>query len=647
MKRTRLSAEDRRLGMDRGISRRDFLQGAALGGAGAALGAAGAALLPGFAAADTLSPAGVQDLAGYYPPLLQGLRGSHPGAFEAAHALRDGKPPGLATPLDERYDLIVVGAGISGLSAAHFYLQARPHARILVLDNHDDFGGHAKRNEFDFGAQAGLMNGGTLEIDSPRPYGKVADGLLRAIGIDVPALVKTLPQPQVYDALGLTSGLFFDHATFGADHLATGYRQKPWAEFLAGAPLSEAAKADVIRVEDGEVDYFPGWTSDQKKRHLTTISYVDYLTRVMQVDPAVIALYRTRTQGEWGVGGDAVSAADAWGIGLPGFKGLKLADGSVPQMGFTPAGYADTGGSYKLHFPDGNATIARLLVRRLIPDALPGKGVDDAIMARANYTRLDVPGSAVRLRLSSTAVRATNTGSPRRPDGAAVTYARDGRLFTVRAQHCVLASYNMMIPYLCPELPERQKAALHTLVKTPLVYTSVAIRNWRAFAQLGVHQIVAPGGYHTFMRLNPTGDIGAYRGSRSPDEPSLIWMARTPCRPGLTEHEQNIAGRAELLATPFEVFEREIRAQLGATLAGGGFDPATDITGITVNRWPHGYAPENNSLFEPHYAEADKPHVIGRARFGRITIANSDAGGGAYTNVAIEQAHRAVHEALA
>ena len=635
----RLSAEDRRLGMDRSISRRDFLQGAALG-------ATGAALLPGLAVGGSVSAPGAQDRDGYYPPLLQGLRGSHPGAFEAAHALRDGAAPGTATELDEDYDLVVVGAGISGLSAAHFYLQARPRARILILDNHDDFGGHAKRNEFDFGAQAGLMNGGTLEIDSPRPYSAVADGLLRAIGIDVPALAKTLPQPQVYEGLGMTSGVFFDRATFGADHLATGYRQKPWAEFLAGAPLSDAARADVIRIEEGTVDHFPGWSSARKKKYLTTISYVEYLTRIMQVGPEAVALYRTRTQGEWGVGGDAVSAADAWGIGLPGFSGLRLTQGSIPEMGFTPAGYADTGGSYKLHFPDGNATIARLLVRRLIPEALPGKGVDDVITARANYARLDAPGSAVRLRLSSTVLRATNTGRSRSPDGAAVTYLRDGRLFTVRARHCVLACYNMMIPYLCPELPERQKAALHTLVKTPLVYTSVAIRNWRAFATLGIHQVVAPGGYHTFMRLNPTGDIGAYRGTRSPDEPNLVWMVRTPCSPGLPEHEQNKVGRAELLATPFEVFEREIRAQLGAVLAGGGFDPATDITGITVNRWPHGYAPENNSLFEPHYAEADKPHVIGRARFGRITIANSDAGGGAYTSVAIDEAHRAVHEAL-
>jgi spermidine dehydrogenase len=642
MKRKKMTPQDRALGMDRSISRRDFMQGAAIGGAGLL----GASLLPGAAAAHSLSPAGAQDNAGYYPPSLTGMRGSHPGSFEAAHALRDGMTVSSATLLDEHYDLVVVGAGISGLSSAHFYLQAHPSARVLLLDNHDDFGGHAKRNEFHLDGHLALMNGGTLEIDSPRPYGPVADGVLRAIGIDAAALAKQVQHPEFYDSLGLGTGIFFDRATFGADHLAVGYREKSWPDFLVGAPLSATAKADVERVETASDDYFPSWTAEQKKQHLTTISYLDYLTKVIKVDPSVAAIYRTRTQGEWGVGADAVSAADAWGIGLPGFDGLKLLPGSVPAMGFTPAGYSDTGGSTRLHFPDGNATIARLLVRRLIPRALPGSGVENAVTAVADYARLDEQGSPVRLRLSSIVLRAANLGPAKAPTGVAVTYIRDGRLFTVRAGHCVLACYNMMIPYLCPELPQAQKAALHTLVKTPLVYTTVAIRNWQAFHKLKVRQLFAPGGYHTSMRLNPTVDIGEYRSTRSPDEPNLIWMTRTPCQPGLPEHEQNKVGRAQLQTTAFEVFEREIRAQLGAALAGGGFDPAGDITGITVNRWPHGYAPEHNSLFEPQYAENETPQVIGRARFGRISIANSDSGGGAYTDVAMEQGYRAVQEVL-
>ena len=629
------------LGMDRPITRRDFVQGVAVGGAGALA----AALLPGGAHAAAL-PTAPQDLPGYYPPRLTGLRGSHPGSFEAAHARRDGQPLPPLVALEEDYDLVVVGAGISGLAAAHFYRDRQPNARVLVLDNHDDFGGHAKRNEFDLGGRLGLLNGGTLLIDSPRPYSAVPDGLLRTLGIDVAALAKATQHNDFYAGLGLQPGAFFDRDTFGADHLAVGYRERPWRELLAGAPLSEAARRDVERVEDGTTDYFPGLSSTDKKRRLMKMSYRDYLRDVVRVEPAVLAFYQARTQGEWGVGGDAVSALDCWGIDLPGFKGLRLEPGSIPGMGFTPAGYADTGGMTRLHFPDGNATIARALVRRLIPAALPGTTIEDLVTARADYGRLDRSGEPVRLRLSSTVVGVRHDAAPAAARHTLVSYVRDGRAFSVRARHCVLACYNMMIPYLVPELPAAQKEALHALVKTPLVYTNVAVRNWRPWVKLGVRQIYAPGCYHTAAQLNYTVDIGAYRSPRSPDEPTLIRMMKTPCRPGLPEHEQNKAGRAELLATPFEVFEREIRGQLGRMLGAGGFDPATDITALTVNRWPHGYAPENNSLFDPDVPEAERAHVRGRARYGRIAIANSDAGGGAYTDVAIEQAHRAVSELL-
>jgi spermidine dehydrogenase len=632
---------DRELGMNRAITRRDFVQGMAAGSAAAMA----ATLLPGCAREAPLPPA-AQDLPGYYPPRLNGLRGSHPGSFEAAHALRDGVATIQATDLDEHYDLVVVGAGISGLSAAHFYRERNPASRILLLDNHDDFGGHAKRNEFELGGHAQLMNGGTLEIDSPRPYSPIADGVLRAVGIDAAALAKSIQHPEFYEGLGLGSGVFFDRETFGADFLAAGYRNKPWSAFLAGAPLSGAAKRDIARVEDGTGDPMPGLSSAQKKERLARTSYRDYLREALKVEPQVLAFYQARTQGEWGVGADAVSALDAWGIDLPGFKGLKLEAGSIPGMGFTPAGYADTGGSPRLHFPDGNATIARLLVRRLIPAAIPGNSVEDVVTARADYAKLDRPDAPVRLRLSSIVLRAENLGGPEHGEATAVMYVRAGRVQRVHGRHCVLACYNAMIPYLCPELPDRQRAALHALVKTPLVYTSVAIRNWTSFAKLGIRQIHAPGGYHTSTRLNATVDIGSYRSSRSPEDPTLLWMTRTPCKPGLSEHEQNKAGRAELLATSFEEFERRIRDQLGRMLGGGGFDPAQDITAITVNRWPHGYAPEHNSLFEPDAPEEQQAHVVGRARFGRIAIANSDSGGGAYTDVAIEQGHRAVTELL-
>ena len=644
-------AQDRSLGMDQHITRRDFLNGIALG-------AAAAASPPLFAASPqdpapktlhSAAPlsAAAQDASEYYPPLLTGLRGSHPGSFEDAHALRDGHAWPAAADTGEEYDLIVVGAGISGLAAAHFYrTKTQGKSRILILDNHDDFGGHAKRNEFNLDGRLNLLNGGTLEIDSPRPYGPTAAGLLTTLGIDMAKLAKSTQNLKFYEHLGLQSGVFFDRETFGADHLAVGLGRLPFQRFLAQAPLSATARTAIVEIQEGKVDYLPGLSSDAKKDRLSRMSYEAFLRDLVHAEPAVQKFYHARTMGEWGVGTDAVSALDCWGIGLPGFDGMNLVNGSIRRMGFTPAGYADTGGSLRLHFPDGNATVARLLVRDLIPRAVPGNSAEDVVTARIDYSQLDAGAMPVRLRLNSTVIRAQHFGNPKSAGQVKVAYLRGGRALTARARGVVLACYNMMIPYLCPELPPAQKSALHNLVKTPLVYTSVALRNRLAFDSLKLYRVYAPGSYHTYFHLNPHVNIGTYRSPASANEPILVHMVRTPCQPGLPEREQNRAGRADLLSTTFETFERNIREQLARTLGPGGFDPARDITAITVNRWPHGYAPEYNPLFDPDVPESERSYVIGRAKFGRIAIANSDCGGGAYTDVAIDQGHRASMELL-
>jgi len=635
--------------MDRTITRRDFLHGLAAAGTGAiggALFSTGAAAAQGAPpAAETIPPATATPPPADYPPAWTGLRGSNDAAFAVAHATRDGASWGEAADTGETYDLVVVGAGISGLAAAHFYrTQATPGARILVLDNHDDFGGHARRNEYHLDGRLHLLNGGTAEIDSPRPYSAVADGLLRALGVDVQALVRKAANPEFFRTDPVKRGVFLDRETFGADRLITGRNGKPWVHFLDNTPLNPRARADIRRLELGDEDYLPGKTSAEKKALLSTISYRDFLRDYAKVDPQVLDFYSSKTNSGFAVGIDAVSALDFWGAesnAAVGMRGLRLAHGATDRMGYTPAGYSSTGGSYHYHFPDGNATIARLLVRDLIPGVAPAGGVEQLITARFDYSKLDRPESAARLRLNSTVVRVRNTD-----DGVAVDYVSKGQPMRVRARHCVLACYNMIIPYLCPELPDAQKRALHELVKAPLLYTSVAIRNARAFHQLGVRQIEAPGSYHPAVYLNSYMAIGDYRGPRTPDEPTLVFMQRTPCKPGLSEFDQNRAGRAELLATPFATIERHVRDQLGRMLGSAGFDPARDITGIMVNRWPHGYAPEFNALFEPVLPLEQQPHIIGRARFGRIAIANSDSGRAAYTDSAIDQGHRAVRELL-
>jgi spermidine dehydrogenase len=431
------------------ITRRDFLNGVAVTTAGAASGGS----LPSFIAAAAAEGAAAQDAAGYYPPALTGLRGNHPGSFETAHALRDGDfwtHTGALTATGEDYDLVVVGGGISGLAAAHFYRARRPHARILILDNHDDVGGHAKRNEFALAGRLALMNGGTYWIDSPRPYSRIADGLLRTLGVDPVVLSKKCAHPDFYAALGLARGIFFDRETFGADGLAVAHKGAAWRDILADAPLSDKARSDIVRIEEGTTDYLPGLSSADKKARLSRMSYRDFLRDVVKADPAALALYQARSHGEWGVGADAVSALDVWAFDFPGFQGLRLEGGSAPHMGYTAAGYAD-GGSYTFHFPDGNASIARLLVRDLVPESLPGTSAEDIVTARLDYAQLDRPQAPVRIRLNATVARVRHSTDPLSASDVEIVYARGDTFSSVRGRACVLACYNMMIPYLFPE----------------------------------------------------------------------------------------------------------------------------------------------------------------------------------------------------
>src|SRR3984885_1745847 len=381
--------------MHRKITRRDFLNGVAM--------TAGTAMMPWdlFAAQSS----SLEKSPNYYPPALTGMRGSHPGSFETAHSLRDGTfwdSAGKPEDTGETYDLIIVGGGISGLSAAHFYRKATGgKARILILDNHDDFGGHAKRNEFRTDNSFRLGFGGTFSIESPAPYSAVAKGVIQELGIDVPSY-STYFDKKLYPSAGLRSRIFFDKETFGVDKLVVNPSPRGGSEsedespetppllkqFLADAPLADQARRDLQRLYQEPKDYFPELTSDQKKAKLARISYASYLRDIAGVQEDVIKMYQAYPHGLFGVGIDAVAAQDAWGFDLPGFDGLKLDD--TPGKGMNRDAIPnEEAEKYFFHFPDGNASIARLLLRKLVPGVLAGNTMPDMVISKANYANLD------------------------------------------------------------------------------------------------------------------------------------------------------------------------------------------------------------------------------------------------------------------
>jgi spermidine dehydrogenase len=617
------------------ISRRDFLQGSALSLA------AGCSLAP----AELLAMAAGADV---YPPLQSGMRGNHPGSFEVAHALAwAGQSfPRPAKQQDDDYDLIVVGGGISGLSAAFLYRQqAGPGARILVLDNHDDYGGHAKRNEFIVDGKKLIGYGGSQSIDGPGHYSPAAKQLLVDVGIDTRRFYDYFDQDW-YAKHELQRGIYFDRETYGRNVLLPhvlrifgGDEPDNLAAVVADYPLSPAARESLLALLQHDGDVRPALRGAEKVEFLRSISYSRYLGEHLNVVPEVVRLLRDTIVGLWGVGWDALSALEANNVGMPGFRGVQL-----PEM---EDNFSWDDEPYIFHFPDGNAGVARSLLRQLLPDAVPGNTMEDLVTATVRYDRFDRRNSATRIRLNSTAVDVRHDSSGRR---AEVTYVRDGRTERVAGKHVILACYNHMIPHLCPELPAAQKEAMDYAEKVPLVYLSIAVRNWRALAKLGYSAVYIPHSKHmnSFVLDFPV-SIGDYRFASTPDDATILHGTWVPTAPdqGLNAREQHLAGKRALFQTSFADFENDIVAKLDGSLAAGGFDAERDIAGITVNRWPHGYAYEYNDLADPAgWGPENGPHVAGRAQIGRISIANSDAAGYAYVNGAIDAAFRAVNEQL-
>jgi spermidine dehydrogenase len=616
------------------ITRRDFLNGVALS----------------VAAGSSLSPLELLAAAGGspYPPALTGLRGSHPGSFEVAHALSwgDASWPSPATLTDDVYDLVVVGGGLSGLAAAFRYRQqVGREAKILVLDNHDDFGGHAKRNEFDVDGKQLLCYGGSQSIDTPGHYSQASSQLLKDVGIETGRFYDYFDR-NFYRDRNLGRGMYFSREVYGEDSVHPAFSRfgddvdsEELAAIINAYPLSPVARRSFLDLLNNETDYLAGKSRDDKLMLMKKMSYSEFLRKHAGVDEDVIRIFRDQVKGFWGVGYDALSALEGYRGGMPGTYHL-----GIGELKGEPEGRDEP---YIFHFPDGNAGVARSIVRQLIPAAVPGKTMEDLVLSRVDYGLLDRKSNATRIRLNSTAVDVRHADGDRFVD---VTYVSGGEPYKVRGKHTILACYNRIIPHLCPEMPEAQRDAINTATKIPLVYISVAVRNWKAFENLGYQSFNIPQGIlmHSFGMDFPV-SMGGYNFTQKSSEPTVIHGTYVPTAPdqGLTEREQHVAGRRALYEMSWDDLERDIVRQMSGALGGGGFDAGRDIAAITVNRWPHGYAYEYNELYDPpEWSRASGPHLTGAAQIGRISIANSDASAYAYVNGAFDAAVRAVHEQL-
>jgi len=622
---------DQQLGMDRAITRRDFINGIAVAAGGLAAPACPHAQEGAGAAGDF----GGQSLAAAAP----------------LHARRDGAPlPAWSEFADdgERFDLVVVGAGISGLAAAQMYRQhaGRP-VSMLILDAAPELGGHALRNEFTARNGRRLIGyGGSESLDSPGLWSPAAHALVRSVGIELEQF------KDYYDSgwqarHGLTqSAAWYAPQLWGEGRLVRHAPGEPAADWVARTPLLPAAQRDLLQLLQARHDPWPQLTRAQKRARLAGLSYDRFLTEVLGLHPQLTLLYRNRTSGYIGVGSDACSALDAFALGLPGFAGLALGEAVDALM--SPSGRQAKGGrdDYIYHFPDGNAGLVRALLRSLIPAALPGSGMESLVLAERDDAQLDRPDAPLRIRLNSPVLRVQHAAGGMAVD---VGYrGADGSLRRLRADQVVLACFHRVIPQLCPELPAAQREALNDQVRVPLIYGNVLLSHWRPFQRAGIAGLGLPGHLFDSLRIDFPVSIGRYRFPDSPDDPILLHLSSVVLDgpAGAPERVQAAAGRRKLLGLGFAELEREIRSILQGALGPFGFDAAADIEAITLNRWAHGYAYEYMRPWDSFWPAGPLPMHSARRGWGRIAIANSDAGAYAYAQGAIDQATRAVAELL-
>lgn len=695
-----------------GITRRDFLDGVAITAAGLAV-AAAAPFLTGAEAA--WASDGERDGGkgggnggglppGYDPDVVTGLKGQPDGLVHQTMAI-DGRPnpddvhstkggrgidPRRVVDTREVYDCVIVGAGASGLAAAKYYRDRfGDNARILLLDAMDDYGGHSARNQFRVNGPGGpvdlIRNGGTVNLDSvgtwnqptgglmdiPGSYGQPALDILDYCGVDIDAFPDNVTS-SIPGSFGLRPMLLFPSADWGTDTLARN-RNEPntpagWTAFVNRLPFSPAARDAIVRIQtDSTTDWIAAkhgpLTQAQRRDLVTRITYKQYLTDYLGAPEQAILQYQRNSHGLLGAGVQAVSAVDMWLLGQPGFDGVGLGDptdAAFPGVGRTPQMGAKAVVDPTLFWPDGNASLLRLLLSKMVPNAVPDVDGDrpnqeTVVKAKVDYGQLDRPDQPVRLRLKSF-VYEVKPGNPKSKGNgrlADVAYVVGNTGYRVQGRHVIMACWNRVTARVVKDLPRRQVEDLCYARKVPLIYGRAALRNWRAFADAKIAS-VTPRGNSLFWdttALNAGASFGSVYGPNpaDPDSPALISFTVVPSDPNRTPQLAAYeAGRQRLLQMSFADLEGALWDVLDRSLnvSGGDFDPARDVESLMMNRWSYGYAHEFTSVFDPslYGPNADQPHVRGRVPYRNVAIANSDAGAFAYTHSAISEGYRAVQD---
>ena len=463
----------------------------------------------------------------YYPPTLTGMRGSHKGSFEVAHALAwTGEKPAKYEKLDEEYDLVIVGAGISGLATAWFYQKKMgSDARILLLDNHDDFGGHAKRNEFHQDGRLLLGIGGSVNLENPKNYSEESKGLLQDLGIDLDAMRNNinddhyaLANPESNHALALPGPN--GHVTVKANWIFLYQGEGDIETAIKSLPLPVIEQEKLIEFLSGERDYLDDLSLREKYNYVQTVSYSRFLSDRVGLDEETSSIFYAWMKLIYCVDGRNVSVLEALLVGAPGMQGMGRLAKFIQSLGSLSIDNNES-----LYFPDGNASIPRLLVKKLIPAVTSSEAnFNNISTSHFDYSLLDRSDHSIRLRLNSTVVSVRQN----KDDGVDVDYVKDGKALRVTGKHSVLACYNEMIPHLCPELPESQQDGLRYGEKAPLVWANVLLENGSAFSELGVNLITCPKDPFVVVTTAPPTSTGGHQPPKEPSDPMVVFMMSIP-----------------------------------------------------------------------------------------------------------------------